>query len=172
MGRILVGTASWTDKTLIASGRFYPANENTPEGRLRYYASQFPLVEVDSSYYAIPEARVAQLWAERTPPAFLFNVKAFRLLTGHQTAPAALPPDIAKSLGPIKTKNLYYKDAPPEVRDAVWERFREGIALLRASGKLVAVHFQFAPWVAFHPRNMEHIIAALQRLPGQPALGH
>src|SRR4030088_2708381 len=83
MGRILVGTASWTDKTLIASGRFYPAKDNTPEGRLRYYASQFPLVEVDSSYYAIPEARMAQLWAERTPPSFLFNVKAFRLLTGH-----------------------------------------------------------------------------------------
>ncbi|HEY3255777.1 MAG TPA: DUF72 domain-containing protein, partial [Polyangiaceae bacterium] len=90
MARIFVGTASWTDKTLIASGRFYPAKENTPEDRLRYYASQFPLVEVDSSYYAIPEARVAQFWAGRTPPSFLFNVKAFRLLTGHQTAPAAL----------------------------------------------------------------------------------
>jgi uncharacterized protein YecE (DUF72 family) len=84
MARILVGTASWTDKTLIASGRFYPPNDNTPERRLRYYASQFPLVEVDRSYYAIPEARVAQLWAERTPALFLFNVKAFRLLTGHQ----------------------------------------------------------------------------------------
>jgi uncharacterized protein YecE (DUF72 family) len=68
---------------------------------------------------------VAQLWAERTPASFLFNVKAFRLLTGHQTAPAALPKDIAKALGPIKTRNLYYKDAPAEIRDAVWGRFRE-----------------------------------------------
>jgi uncharacterized protein YecE (DUF72 family) len=166
MARILVGTASWTDKTLIASGRFYPPSDNTPETRLRYYASQFPLVEVDSSYYAIPEARVAQLWAERTPPSFLFNVKAFRLLTGHQTAPSALPKDLAKALGPIKTRNLYYKDAPAEIRDAVWERFREGIAPLRASGKLVAVHFQFAPWVAFHPRNMEHIDECREQLRG------
>src|SRR5436305_6333800 len=70
MGRILVGTASWTDKTLIASGRFYPPKCNSPEERLRYYASQFPLVEIDSSYYAMPKAEVAQLWAERTPPHF------------------------------------------------------------------------------------------------------
>ena len=166
MACILVGTASWTDKTLIASGRFYPPNDNTPESRLRYYASQFPLVEVDSSYYAIPEARVAQLWAERTPPSFLFNVKAFRLLTGHQTAPGALPPDIAKALGPIKSKNLYYKDAPDEIRDAVWDRFRQGIEPLQRAGKLVAVHFQFAPWVAFHPRNMEHIEECREQLRG------
>jgi len=63
MSTILVGTASWTDKTLIASGRFYPPKCNSPEGRLRYYASQFPFVEVDSSYYAMPAPQVAQLWA-------------------------------------------------------------------------------------------------------------
>ncbi len=165
-GRILVGTASWTDKTLIASGKFYPPREKTPESRLRYYASQFPLVEIDSSYYAIPDARVAQLWTERTPPSFLFNVKAFRLLTGHQTAPNVLPPDIAKALGPIKGKNLYYKDAPEEIRNAIWERFRQGIEPLRRAGKLVAIHFQFAPWVAFHPRNMEHIDECRERLSG------
>jgi uncharacterized protein YecE (DUF72 family) len=85
MSTILVGTASWTDKTLIASGRFYPAKYNSPEARLRYYATQFPLVEVDSSYYAMPAPQVAQLWAERTPPGFKFNIKAFRLFTGHQT---------------------------------------------------------------------------------------
>src|SRR3981081_4366731 len=67
MARILVGTASWTDKTLIASGRFYPAKDNTPEGRLRYYASQFPLVEVDSSYYAIPDARGAAMGGTHAP---------------------------------------------------------------------------------------------------------
>jgi uncharacterized protein YecE (DUF72 family) len=166
MARILVGTASWTDKTLIASGRFYPAQCTTPEDRLRYYASQFPFVEIDSSYYAIPEARVAQLWAERTPPAFVFNVKAFRLLTGHQTAPAALPKDIASALGPIEAKNIYYKDLPVEIRDAVWKRFRLGIEPLHRAGKLVAVHFQFAPWVAFHPRNLEHIDECRERLAG------
>ena len=111
MSTILVGTASWTDKTLIASGRFYPPKCNSPEDRLRYYASQFPLVEVDSSYYAMPAPQVAQLWAERTPPGFKFNIKAFRLFTGHQTSPAAFPKDIAATIGPQARKNVYYKDA-------------------------------------------------------------
>ena len=61
---ILVGTASWTDKTLIACGRFYPKDAKTAEARLRHYASVFPLVEVDSSYYAMPSPSTAQLWAD------------------------------------------------------------------------------------------------------------
>ena len=117
MSRILVGTASWTDKTLIASGRFYPSTCSTPEERLRYYASQFPMVEVDSSYYAMPSPEVAQLWAERTPPEFVFNIKAFRIFTGHQTSPAVLPKDIAAALGPIAKKNVYYKDLPREITE-------------------------------------------------------
>ena len=46
MGSIVVGTASWTDRTLLASG-WYPASADTPEKRLAYYARQFPIVEVD-----------------------------------------------------------------------------------------------------------------------------
>jgi len=157
MGRILVGTASWTDKSLIASGRFYPPKCSSPEDRLRFYASQFPLVEVDSSYYAMPAPQVAQLWAERTPPDFTFNIKAFRLFTGHQTAPGALPKDIAEAIGPIREKYLYYKDLAPEITAEMWSRFRDGIAPLRLSGKLAAVHFQLAPWVAFHRKNFAHI---------------
>ncbi|HKE42184.1 MAG TPA: DUF72 domain-containing protein [Casimicrobiaceae bacterium] len=157
MGNILVGTASWTDKTLITSGRFYPPKCNSPEERLRFYASQFPLVEIDSSYYAMPKPEVAQLWAERTPPEFTFNIKAFRLFTGHQTAAAVLPKEIVEALGPINKKNVYYKDLPRELTDEMWRQYREGIEPLRRSGKLIAVHFQFAPWVAFHPKNREHI---------------
>ena len=92
--RFLVGTASWTDKTLIDCGRFYPADCKTPEARLRFYASNFPLVEVDSSYYAIPVPATAQLWVERTPDDFVFNVKAFRLFTGHWTETKVLHKDI------------------------------------------------------------------------------
>src|SRR6187401_1224592 len=78
---ILIGSASWTDKTLIACGRFYPKECKSAEARLRYYAEQFPIVEVDSSYYGIPSERNSVLWAERTPPGFVFDVKAFRLFT-------------------------------------------------------------------------------------------
>ena len=84
MGEIKVGTASWTDKTLLASG-WYPADADTPEKRLAYYAKQFPLVEVDATYYAPPAEQTAALWAQRTPPEFTFNIKAFSLLTGHPT---------------------------------------------------------------------------------------
>src|SRR5262245_20157851 len=62
-GRILVGTASWTDPTMTAAGVFYPAGADNAEQRLAYYASSFPVVEVDATYYALPAERTAQLWA-------------------------------------------------------------------------------------------------------------
>src|SRR5579885_493988 len=80
-GRILIGTASWTDKSLIESGRFYPPEAKSPEARLQFYASQFPIVEIDSSYYAMPAERTAGLWVERTPDEFVFDIKAYALFT-------------------------------------------------------------------------------------------
>jgi len=72
--RILVGTCSWTDPTLIACGRFYPPGVSSAEDRLRFYAQQFPIVEVDSTYYAPPSERNSAVWAARTPEDFVFNV--------------------------------------------------------------------------------------------------
>ena len=164
--KILIGTASWTDKSLIGSSRFYPPRCNTPEERLRYYATQFPIVEVDSSYYALPDPRVAQLWVERTPADFTFNIKAFRLFTGHQTAPSALPRDIAEAMGPIGKRNIYYKDMPVELLAEMWRLYRAGIEPLKHAHKLGAVHFQFAPWVACHPKNREHIEECQRQLNG------
>ena len=94
MTDILVGTTSWTEKTLVDSDLFYPPNAKTAESRLRYYASQFPIVEVDSSHYAPPSKRNSILWLKRTPDQFVFDIKAFHLFTPHQTPPAALAPDI------------------------------------------------------------------------------
>src|SRR5687767_15158940 len=74
MGNILVGTTSWTEKTLIDSGLFYPPGVKTPEDRLKYYATQFPVTEVDSSYYSLPSERNAAAWVERTPKSFVFHV--------------------------------------------------------------------------------------------------
>ena len=109
---VLVGTASWTDKTLIACGRFYPPGAKTAEGRLRYYASQFPIVEVDSSYYAMPAPATSQLWAERTPEGFVMNVKAFRLFTGHQTEPHVLHKDLQLAMGGSLPPRFFYRDLP------------------------------------------------------------
>ena len=109
MGDILVGTSSWTDPTLIQSGRFYPSSAKTAEARLQFYASRFNLVEVDSSYYSMPAERTARLWVERTPQNFVFDVKAFRLFTMHPTPAKALPKDVKEALpSEAKSKeNLY-----------------------------------------------------------------
>ena len=162
---ILVGTASWTDKSLIESGLFYPPTAKTAESRLKYYAQHFPMVEVDSSYYAIPVPQTAQLWAQRTPPNFVFNVKAFRLFTGHQTQPKVFPKDIQEALGLPLTKNVYHKDLPAEIQQELWRRFFEAVEPLRLNGKLGALHFQFAPWITSGGearKHVEHCVEVMQ----------
>ncbi|MEJ5990229.1 DUF72 domain-containing protein [Ramlibacter sp. PS3R-8] len=166
IGNILVGTASWTDKTLIACGRFYPPACKTAEQRLQFYAQQFPLVEVDSSYYAMPTPQVAQLWAQRTPADFTFNVKAFRLFTGHQTQPGVLHRDLQQALGPQGAGNLYYADVPLEIRDELWRRFIEALEPLKRAGKLGAVHFQFAPWVLRNRAGIAHVEHCVEKMAG------
>ncbi|MFF8034454.1 DUF72 domain-containing protein [Streptomyces sp. NPDC016626] len=147
MGDILVGACSWTDPQLVASG-WYPRGRRDAEGRLRHYASRLPVVEVDSGYYALPRRRNSELWVERTPDGFRFDVKAFSLLTGHPTRPEALPADLrtraadeaggARRGGPVSGALL----------DEVWGRFAEAVEPLRAAGRLGTVLFQFPPWFA------------------------
>ena len=154
---IKVGTASWTDPTLIKSKRFYPAGCSSAEARLRFYATQFALVEVDSSYYAMPSASNAVLWAERTPADFTFNIKAFRLFTGHQTDRAMFPKDMQSALPQNGKRNIYYRQVPGDVLQELWRRYLEAIGPLRAAGKLGAVHFQFAPWMINNPEGRKHV---------------
>src|SRR5215475_2927070 len=136
MGDILIGTASWADKSLLDSKLFYPKEAKTAESRLRYYADHFPLVEVDSSYYALPAPQVAQLWALRTPKSFVFDVKAFRVFTQHQTPPQVLPNDIREALGPpAEKKNVYYSDFAPELMDEMWRRFKLALEPFRQVGR-------------------------------------
>ena len=167
MGEILVGITSWTEPTLIESGRFYPEWAASAEARLRFYASQFPIVEVDSSYYALPSEKTAGLWVVRTPQQFLFDIKTFRLFTQHATPPSALPRDIRDAL-PEETKvkaNLYARDFPKELTDELWKRFESALLPLDSAGKLGVVLFQFPPW--FYPGNeqREYILSCKERLP-------
>ena len=144
MGRIKVGISSWTEPTLVKSG-WYPAGASTAEDRLRYYASKFPVVEVDSTFYAIPNEKTAQLWVERTPKDFTFNAKAYALLTQHPTPAVRLPKDLREKVSDAKA-NLYFKDLGPKEKEAVWDRFREGLQPLQDAGKLGAIVFQFPKW--------------------------
>lgn len=163
---VLIGTASWTDKSLIESRLFYPPEVKSPEDRLKFYAGRFPLVEVDSSYYALPSERNAALWAERTPAGFVFDVKSFRLFTGHQTPPNALPPDIRAALGPVEKRNVYYKDLTEDLRAELWARFRGAIRPLREAGKLGAVLFQFPPWFVYGRPSFEHLARCAELMAG------
>ena len=146
--RILVGSCSWTDPTLISCGRFYPAGVNSAEARLRYYAQQFDIVEVDATYYAPPSARNSELWAARTPPDFVFNVKAFAWLTHHAAAPDRLPDWLRNRLpDAVRGKrSVYARDVPERDLELVWQLHREALEPLAAAGKLGAVLFQFPPW--------------------------
>jgi uncharacterized protein YecE (DUF72 family) len=158
VGEVKVGTASWTDKTLLASG-WYPPDADTPEARLAYYASQFPLVEVDSTYYSPPAERTAELWAARTPPDFTFNVKAFSLLTHHPTRPGA----IYKDLRPDTKKNVYLRDCDDAMVDQVWERFVSALQPLHEAGKLGAVLFQFPQWFPIGRANKTYVLECKRR---------
>src|SRR5436309_984943 len=89
-----VGTCSWTDPTLIASGWYPEPIKDDADRRLRYYAERFPIVENDAAYYALPSQKQAQLWAERTPDGFVMNFKAFATLTTHHTDPKRFPSSI------------------------------------------------------------------------------
>lgn len=159
MGDIAVGTASWTDKTLLASG-WYPEEAGSAAERLAYYASQFPLVEVDSTYYTPPNERNSELWVTRTPPGFTFNVKAFSLMTQHPTRPTALYKDLRLEGA---TKSLYPKDLDAATVDAVWERFLAALQPLQAAGKLGAILFQFPQWFPIGKRNKHYLLECKRR---------
>jgi uncharacterized protein YecE (DUF72 family) len=164
-GKILVGSCSWADKTLI-DAKWYPPAAKSPEDRLRFYAENFPIVEVDSTYYAIPLARNGEVWAERTPPAFTFDVKSYALFTLHGAAVQMLPKEIKAALpdDAREKKNVYYKDLPPEIGDELWRRFLEVLLPLDSAGKLGVVLFQFPPWFGPRTENRDYILEAKERL--------
>jgi uncharacterized protein YecE (DUF72 family) len=163
---VRIGTASWTDKSLIDSGRFYPSDAKKADERLAFYAEQFPVVEVDSTYYGLPSERNAELWVERTPDDFMFNVKAFALLTQHPTNARGLPKDL-KELIPdeIKDKARFYpRDLPAEIIEGSWERFLSAMRPLHQAHKLGAFLFQFPEWFPPSRENRGYVVECGDRV--------
>ncbi|MEV0156506.1 DUF72 domain-containing protein [Micromonospora sp. NPDC050686] len=159
MGEIKVGTASWTDRTLLDSG-WYPQTADNPEKRLAYYARQFPLVEVDATYYSPPAERTAQLWVDRTPAGFTFNVKAFSLLTGHPTRVSSL----YKDLRPDTDKKIVYPDdLSRQAYEEVWTRFLSALDPLVGAGRLGALLFQFPPWWGIRRDHKDYLVEVAKR---------
>ncbi|MBI1919646.1 MAG: DUF72 domain-containing protein [Geobacter sp.] len=157
MSIIHVGTCSWAEKSLIESGEFYPKGVSSAEDRLKYYASHFDTVEVDSTYYAIPASHTTELWAERTPGNFLFHVKVYGALTGHGIDPRTLPKDLRELLPAAdkEKRNIYIKE--PELLKAVADAFVTSLSPLRAAGKLGLIVFQFPPWFWYKAADLDFI---------------
>ena len=164
---VLTGSCSWTDKTLVEVADWYPQRTMSAEERLRFYASQFPLTEIDSTYYAPPAERQVALWAERVPDGFRFDVKAYSLLTGHPTRPRSLWRDLREGLDPevAEKRNVYPKHLGPEAMDEAWRRFEAALRPLHEAGKLGAVLFQYPPWFGPRRENRAEIDALRERLP-------
>jgi uncharacterized protein YecE (DUF72 family) len=165
-GEVRTGTASWTDPTMVAKGVFYPEGASTAEDRLRYYATRFPVVEVDATYYALPREQQSKLWVERTPKDFVMDVKAHALMTGQPSEVKRLPKEIREAL-PEKLKEkarIYGKDLPAELYDEVWNAFKHGVEPLRAAGRLGAIFLQFPRWVFPSSEARDRIVDAKSRL--------
>ena len=109
---------------------------------------------------------LAQLWAERTPPHFNFDVKSYALFTLHGAAVQMLPKEIKATLSDEQRakKNVYYKDLPAEIGEELWRRFLEVLLPMDSAGKLGVVLFQFPPWFGPRAENRDYILEARQRL--------
>ena len=155
-GRILVGTASWSDPGFVE--HWYP--KKMPAGaRLAWYAQHFEMVEVNSSFYAIPDARMVERWCRSTPDGFTFDVKLHQLLSRHSTNVRFLPPALQRRAqvdgkGKVKLTS--------EIEREMIEQFRQPIEILRDSGKLGALLLQLSP--AFSPKM--HQLSELDELLG------
>jgi uncharacterized protein YecE (DUF72 family) len=156
---IRVGTCSWTEKSLIRSGEFYPKTVNAAESRLKFYAERFNVVEVDSTYYALPTKTNSFLWADRTPEDFVFHIKAYGVLTGHAVDPRMLPPDIFSELpeNDKRQKRVFVNER--RLVKIITDKFLEALYPLESAGKLGVFVFQFPPWLIYKPENLDFILA-------------
>jgi uncharacterized protein YecE (DUF72 family) len=153
-GRILVGTASWSDPGFVE--RWYPPKLPAGE-RLPWYAQHFEMVEVNSTFYAVPDVRLVERWVRATPNDFIFDVKLHRLLSRHATTLRSLPPALqsaaeADAEGKVKLT--------AELEHALLEEVVASIEPLRAAQKFGAFLLQLSP--AFSPRK--HDLAELDEL--------
>jgi uncharacterized protein YecE (DUF72 family) len=166
-GKILCGVSAWTEPTLIKESDFYPKTARSAEDRLKFYASKFPITEVDSTYYFPPSERNSALWIERTPPEFVFNIKAYALLTQHPAKTESLWKDVREALPEEVTakKNVYMSALPDELQQEAWQRFGDALMPLHSAGKLGAVLMQFPQWFVISRKNKDYILEASERLP-------
>lgn len=169
---IRVGCASWLDKSLINEGDFYPRPSMNSEDRLSWYSEFFNFVEVNATYYTLPNEKIVALWDKRTPQSFLFGIKAWGLMTGHNVKIDLLPHEFRKllpnSISLNKRGEIEHQQFPSSALDLAYERFKDAIKPLADSGKLGYILFQFAPWIRYGKTALDYLSSIPERLPGYP----
>ena len=158
-GRIVVGTSSWADPGFIKD--WYPPGMDARD-RLPWYAERFEAVELNSSFYAVPERPTVRRWCEVTPDGFTFDVKLHRLLSRHSAGLDSLPPGLRDS---ATTTSRGRVELTPELEDALAREVREAVEPLAEAGKLGALLLQMTP--GFSPKRddlaaLEPLVAALK----------
>jgi uncharacterized protein YecE (DUF72 family) len=147
-----IGTCSWADEAL---SKFWYPKEVPPKERLRYYAEHFSTVEVDSTYYRLPERSAVQGWADRTPDGFVMHVKAFGLMTRHPVRLEQLPPDLREGM-PVDERGRVNRPSR-EQRGEVFRQFLAALEPLRETGKLGGILFQLPPYVVWKPSSLDYL---------------
>jgi uncharacterized protein YecE (DUF72 family) len=162
---VRIGTCSWADDALVK--HWYPTG--TPaRDRLRYYAERFSTVEVDSTYYRVPDEKMVRGWAERTPARFVMHVKAFGLMTRHPVKLEQVPPDLREGL-PVDDRGRV--DRPPrDARAAVFRAFLDVLEPLRTAEKLGGILFQMPPYVVWKPSSLDYLEWAREQVGGDAFL--
>jgi uncharacterized protein YecE (DUF72 family) len=168
-GRILVGTSSWADPGFVKE--WYPPKLPAKE-RLPWYAKRFEAVELNSSFYAIPDRNVVRGWVEATPDQFVFDVKVHRALSRHSASLDSLPPDLRDQ---VKTNQRGRVLLTEELEETLARRLVEETAPLAEAGKLGAFLVQLTP--AFAPgrhelKELDGLVAALGPRPVAVELRH
>jgi len=162
-GRILFGTAGWTDPTLLRQGRFYPRGIKLARQRLAFYARHFPFVEVDATYYALLPLTQAEQWLTYTPATFRFDVKAHPVLTGQPFEVRRLPQDLQQAMPDDAPGRVYADRLPPELAREIEGRFFDFVEPLRNSDRLGAVLLQFPPWYVRSRANVQRLESLAER---------
>ncbi|MFN2617822.1 MAG: DUF72 domain-containing protein [Thermoleophilaceae bacterium] len=168
-GRILVGTSSWADPGFVKE--WYPRGLEARE-RLPWYAEHFRAVELNSSFYAVPEKSTVRRWADVTPEGFVFDVKVHRALSRHAAPLESLPPDLRDG---VETNERGRVLLTPGLERELAMRLVEEVSPLREDGKLGCFLVQLTP--AFAPRRheldeLEGLVEALSPQPVAIELRH
>jgi uncharacterized protein YecE (DUF72 family) len=147
MGEILVGTSSWADPGFVKE--WYPEGMPAKE-RLPWYAERFRLVELNSSFYAVPDRNTVHKWVEDTPDDFVFDVKVHRALSRHSAPLDSLPPELRDL---ARTNERGRVVLTEELEEALAHRLVEEVSPLAEAHKLGAFLVQLTP--AFAPGRRE-----------------